>query len=111
MGITMKRREKRIDERISYSGHIFFSTKSGVFEGELKNYSTNGLFIETQEDLTLGEIISVALPYVEGKQVKFQGQILWDNSKGFGIELVRKRSETSTKLQKIDAKLGQAQQT
>ena len=111
MGINMKHRKKRIDKRISYSGHIFFSTKSGVFEGELKNYSTNGLFIETQEDLTLGEIISVALPYVEGKQVKFQGQILWGNSKGFGIELVRKRSEISTKLQKIDAKLGQAQQT
>jgi hypothetical protein len=110
MGITMKRRDKRIDKRIPYSGHIFFSTKNGVFEGKLKNYSPNGLFIETREDLTLGEIISVALPYVEGKQIKFQGQILWGNGKGFGLELVKKRSELSPQLQKIDAKLGQTRQ-
>ena len=33
--------EKRNVPRILYSGHIFFSTKSGLYEGELKNYSKN----------------------------------------------------------------------
>ena len=111
MGITMNGRKNRIDKRIPYSGHIFFSTKSGFFEGELKNYSKNGLFIKTKEDLTLGEFITVALPYMEDEQIKLQGQILWRNSEGYGVELVRKRSETSPQLQKIDAKLRQAQQT
>ena len=103
----MKGLGNRIDNRIPYTGHIFFSTKSGVFEGKLENYSTNGIFIATQEDLTLGEVITIALPYVKGKQVKFQGQILWANSEGYGIELIKKRSKTSPEFKKADAKLRQ----
>jgi len=94
MGVTKKLRKNRIDERIPYSGHIFFTTKSGFFEGELKNHSKHGLFIQSHEDLTVGEIITVALPYVEGKQIKLQGQIRWRNSEGYGVELIKKRMET-----------------
>ena len=104
MDITNEGLENRIDKRLPYSGHIFFSSKSGFFEGEIKNYSNNGLFIKTYEDLTLGEFITVALPYVEGKQIKFQGQLLWRNSEGYGIKIVKKRSVTNPQLRKIDAK-------
>jgi len=104
MDIAKKVREKRIDKRILYAGHIFFSTKTGFFEGELKNYSTNGLFIETHEDLTLGEIITVALPYVEDEQIKFQAQILWRNNDGYGLELLRDRNDTNLQFLKIEAK-------
>jgi len=104
MGITRKIREKRIDERIPYSGYILFSTKSGFFEGELMNYSTHGLFIKTDEDLTLGEFITVALPYLEDKLMKFQGQILWRNNEGYGVELVRTRDDTNLQHLKIVAK-------
>jgi hypothetical protein len=104
MGITKKDRENRIDKRIPYSGYIFFSTMSGLFEGELENYSTHGLFIKTQEDITLGEFITVALPYLGDKLIKLQGQILWRNSRGYGIELVRKRDDTNLQHFKIVAK-------
>ena len=91
MGITKKFSKNRIDKRTPYSGHIFFTTKSGLFEGELENYSKYGLFIKTKEDLTLGEMITVALPYVEDEQIKLQGQIRWRNSEGYGVQLIRKR--------------------
>ena len=104
MGITKNVFNNRIDPRIPYSGHIFFTTKSGIFEGELANYSSHGLFIKTQEDLSLNEIISVALPYVENKQIKFQAQILRRNNEGYGLELLRKRDDTSPQLRKIEAK-------
>ena len=95
MVITKKLRKNRIDKkRIPYSGHILCSTKSGLFEGELKNHSKYGLFIKTDEDLTLGEMITVALPYVEDEQIKLQGQIRWRNSEGYGVELIKKRIET-----------------
>ena len=100
----MNSRERRIDKRISYSGHIFYTTKSGFFEGELTNYSKHGLFIKTQEDLTLGEIITVAPPYVEDKQIKFQAQILWRNDEGYGLELLKKRTKVDLQLRKIEAK-------
>ncbi len=104
MGITKKDRENRIDKRIPYTGHIFFSTKRGLFEGELENYSTHGLFVKTQEDITLGEFITVALPYMEDKLIKFQGCILWRNKEGYGIELVRKRDDANLQHLKIVAR-------
>jgi hypothetical protein len=105
MGFPKKDVEKRTASRIPYSGYIFFTTKSGLFEGEIINYSKNGLFIKTQEDLTLGDFITVALPYVEDKQIKFQAQILWRNTEGYGIELVRNRNDDDLQLNKIEAKL------
>ena len=69
------------------------------------NYSTHGLFIKTDEDLTLGEFITVALPYVEDKLMKFQGQILWRNNEGYGVELVRIRDDTNLQHLKTVAKL------
>ena len=105
MGISKKAAEKRTDPRIPYSGPIFFTTKSGFYEGELKNFSKNGLFIKTQEDLNVGDFITVALPYVEDKQIKFQAQILWRNSEGYGVELVKKRNDNCLKLNKIESKL------
>ena len=95
MSVTKKIRKNRIDKkRIPYSGPILCSTKSGLFEGELKNYSKYGLCIKTHEDLTLGQMITVALPYVEDEQIKLQGQIRWRNREGYGVELIRKRIET-----------------
>ena len=104
MGKTKKIFDKRIDLRITYVGHIFFTTKSGFFEGELTKYSRHGLFIKTQENLTLGEIITVAPPYGENNQIKFQAKILWRNNEGYGLELLRKRDGISYQIRKIETK-------
>ena len=104
MGITKKKRDKRIDPRITYIGPIFFTTKSGFFDGELTNYNRHGLFIKTQENLTLGEIITVALPYEENNRTKFQAQILRRGNGGYGLELLRKRNDISFQIRKIEAK-------
>lgn len=104
MGITKKVFDRRIESRLPYSGHIFFTTKSGFFEGELTNYSKHGLFIKTQEDLTLGEIVTVALPYEENRELKFQAQILWRNNEGYGLELLKKRTDADLQFSKLEAK-------
>ena len=83
--------DKRIDHRKHYSGHIFFVAKNGFNEGRLKDYSRSGLFINTKAPLSLGEILTIALPYVNDKRVKFRGQIIRSNKEGFGIELFKKR--------------------
>jgi len=84
--------ENRIKGRKPYSGHIFFATKNGFHEGRLENFSPSGLFIKTNAPLSIGEIITIALPYLKSKQAKYQGQILWGNHEGFGIELFKKRN-------------------
>ena len=90
--------EKRTDARQQYSGHIFFATKNGFYEGRLKNFSRYGLFIETKASVAVGEIITVALPYLGGTNTKRKGQIIWSEEGGYGIELFRKRHSTYLKL-------------
>ena len=103
-GKTRKGINRRTEPRIPYSGFVFFSTKRGFFEGELTNYSKHGLFIKTQADLTVGEVITVALPYVEHEEMKFQAQILRRNNEGYGLELFRKRNDNNLQVRKIEAK-------
>ena len=87
--------EKRTEPRKPYSGHIFYVTKEGFCEGRLKNYSSNGLFIATSITPPIGEIITIALPYLDVKADKCKGQIMWCNTSGFGIELFRRRNGTA----------------
>ncbi len=89
---------KRINPRKLYSGKIFFTAKNGLYEGRLKNYSRSGLFIETTACLSVGEIITIALPHLNGKNIKCKGQIIRRNREGYGIELFRKRSNTNYRI-------------
>ena len=92
--------EKRIHPRIPYSGHIFFATKNRLFEGELINFSRYGLGIKISESLPLDEIITIALTSSDGQQRKYKGQIVWSDSRGFGVELFKKRTDPVPKIWK-----------
>jgi hypothetical protein len=80
--------EKRKAPRQKYSGHILFSTKDGLCEGDLENYSRYGLFIKTQKSLPVGEIVTFAIPYSKNVNYKRKGIIVWRNGKGFGVNLL-----------------------
>jgi flagellar basal body L-ring protein FlgH len=92
--------DKRINQRKPYSGHILFAAKNGFNEGRLKDYSRSGLFIITKARLSVGEIITIAIPFVDNKDIKVRGQILRRNKDGFGIELFKNRSAENTKIMK-----------
>ena len=92
-----KNSEKRDDPRIKYSGHVFFTTKDGFYEGDLTNYCENGLFIRTSNILPLGSTVTIALPYLDGF-VKRQGQVVRADKNGFGVELFREDSEPFQKV-------------
>ena len=86
--------ERRIEKRHTCSEEIFFATQSRLYEGHLKDYGRNGLFIKTKEVLQVGEMITVVDPHPDGENKKRKGQILWRNKEGFGIELYKYRNET-----------------
>ena len=92
-----KNSEKRDDPRIKYSGQVFFTTKNGFYEGDLTNYSENGLFIRTSNILPVGSVITFALPYLDG-YVKRQGQVMRANKNGFGVELFKEDREPFQKI-------------
>ena len=89
---------KRINQRKPYSGHIFFVSKNGFNEGWLKDFSRSGLFIITKASLSIGEIITIAIPFLKNKKVKCKGQILRRTKEGFGIELFGNRSVINLKI-------------
>ena len=90
--------EKRIEPRKSYSGHIFFTTRDRLYEGKLKNYSRNGLFIATRDSMSVGEVLTIALPYLDNNTAKRTGQIMWKSQEGFGVELFRKRNNANLRI-------------
>jgi hypothetical protein len=102
---TSSKRDMRINQRKPYSGHIFFVAKNGFNEGRLKNFSRSGLFINSKARLAVGDIITMALPFLKGNKVKCKGQIMRRTKEGFGIELFRNRSFDSVIIKKrgVDA--------
>ena len=97
---------QRISQRKPYSGHIFFVAKNGFNEGRLKDFSKSGLFINSKARLSVGEIITMALPFLNGKKTKCKGQIMRSTNDGFGIEFFRDRSfaKVITKRRGVDVK-------
>jgi len=95
---TLKTFEKRIRLRSPYSGHIFFATKDRFFEGELENFCRDGLGIKISEPLPLDEIITIALPFLDGRQSKIKGQIVWRGKRRFGVELFKKRTDPELRI-------------
>ena len=85
--------ERRFEKRHACSEEIFFATKKRLYEGQLKDYGRNGLFIKTKEVLAVGETITVVDPHPAGGNIKRKGQILWRNMEGFAVELYRHRNE------------------
>ncbi len=99
------KRDMRINQRKPYSGHIFFVAKNGFNEGRLKDFSRSGLFINSKARLSVGDIITMALPFLNGNKVKCKGQIMRYTKEGFGIELFRNRSFENVIIRKrgVDA--------
>ena len=81
--------ERRKDDRLPYSGKIFFATQKHLYEGDLVNFSETGLFIKSQVLLPVGKIITVAPPYSNVENDKRKGIITWTNEEGFGVKLLR----------------------
>lgn len=85
--------DRRQNERYTFVRYVFFATNKQFFQGELKDFSRHGLFINSPARLKVGDIITVALPYSKYKNEKRKGEIVWKNKKGFGVELYRDPSK------------------
>jgi hypothetical protein len=64
---------KKINKRKPYSGHIFFFAANAFNEGRFKDYSHSGLVINTMAQLSVGEVIAIAIPFLKNKEVKCKG--------------------------------------
>jgi len=81
------KKELRKEPRKFFNGTIFYSTEKQLYEGEVKNYSSDGIFVKTRGKFFVGQWLNLALPYSEEKNTKRLGAVVWQNTEGIGIEL------------------------
>jgi Tfp pilus assembly protein PilZ len=74
--------------RKPYKQSTMFSTQNGIFEGTTKNISSSGVFVMSKKTFEVGQTLTLALQYKDGKDVKINGEIVWTNDEGFGLKFL-----------------------
>jgi Tfp pilus assembly protein PilZ len=80
-------KEKRLEIRKTCTIPINFAAYGRVYSNHIKNISSNGLFIETQRPLLVGDEINMTFR-LEGldKPLKLRGEIAHTTRAGVGVE-------------------------
>jgi hypothetical protein len=85
-----KIKEKRAYPRVVCHEPTFYSSKGGVYEGVIRDrdkQGIRGIFIATSEDLSIGEVITVAITSPgedQGKKIK--GMIARKEPGGYAVQ-------------------------
>ena len=87
------KKELRKEPRKHFIGSIFYASEQQFYKGEVKNYSISGIFVETKDKFFVGQTLNLALPYSKAKDSKCLGAVIWQNTKGIGVELNVERDE------------------
>ena len=76
--------------RRHFSNSVFFTSRNEYFEGLIDNISKNGIFIETQDDFTIGQMVRLVIPGTKiDNGTMLKGEIRHRNTKGIGIQFKR----------------------
>ena len=73
--------------RKHFSNSVFFTSRNGYFEGLINNISKNGVFIKTQDDFTVGQVVRIVIPGTKiDNGTMLKGEIRHRSKKGIGIQ-------------------------
>ena len=80
-------KEKRVDPRKLCKIPVYYATYDRVYSNYIKNISRNGLFIETQRPLFVGEEVLMTFR-LKGfdKPIKIKGEVAHAARTGIGVE-------------------------
>ena len=86
--VVNRKKELRKEKRIPFERYIYYFTEHQLYEGEIKNYSTSGLFVKTSDKHSVGQTFNFILPNsIEKDSKKRLGEVIWQNTEGIGLEL------------------------
>ena len=81
----------RDDTRKSYSSTVSFTAKDRTYKGASKDLSSGGMFIETNESFSVGEIIILTIPFSNKKRdIKVPAEIMRITDEGIGVKFIKK---------------------
>lgn len=73
--------------RRHFSNTVFFTSQNAYFEGLINNISRNGIFIETIDDFTVGQMVRLVIPGTKiDNGTMLKGEIRHRNKKGIGLQ-------------------------
>jgi Tfp pilus assembly protein PilZ len=83
--------DKRRDVRKSFGGHLIpveCKTIEGNFNGQVKNVSASGVFIETDKPLETGKEIALTFRFpASGRKVMATGEVVRTDISGVGVSI------------------------
>ena len=89
--------EKRKHSRKTCDKTTFFATRNKLYEGFVKNISLGGVFVQSADAFSPGEILTLAVPCESNEEgsklqepfkdedVKMKCKVIWNSQKGFGM--------------------------
>jgi len=69
---------------------IRFSDEKRVFKGWTGDISPAGVFINSSHRFRSGQMITLAIPDKDGKDILIRGRVVWSNENGFGVKFIQK---------------------
>lgn len=86
--------EKRQHPRKKISGTTFYTTKGSIYEGLIENIGMRGVFLKPSKPMSVGDIITVAIPLGADKEdIKLKGEIAWKDKRGVGVYFKKSLNE------------------
>jgi len=91
--------------RRHFSNSVFFTSRNEYYDGLIDNISKNGIFIETQDDFTIGQMVRLVIPGTKiDNGTMLKGEIRHRNTKGIGIQFKRLLKATLQSNQQLQTK-------
>ena len=76
--------------RKHFSNSVFFTSQNDYFEGLINNISKDGIFIETQNNFTVGQMVRLVIPGTKiDNGTMLKGEIRHRTKKGIGVQFKR----------------------
>jgi len=79
--------------RRKYDQTITFSTQDRQYSALCKDISNGGIFIQTSEIFQLGQLVTLDIPFSDGKKsIKVPAEIVRVSSDGIGLKFMKKEA-------------------
>ena len=84
----------RNDVRKAFDKHISFTVQERAYKALCRDISSGGLFIQTEEMFSLGQIVMLNIPFSDGsRMIKIPAEIVRINDHGIGLRFMKKENE------------------
>jgi Tfp pilus assembly protein PilZ len=83
----------RDDFRRKYAQTISFSAQNRHYRAFCKDISSSGIFIQTSEIFQLGQLVTLDIPFSDGKEsIKVPAEIVRVSTDGIGLRFMKKEA-------------------